>query len=107
MDRTDRRPDRAAHRARRAAALTLAVLVLGQLTMLVLLLGHFSGNGWVAPAICAALVLLAVLPLRAALRRAPEDPRGARALVVLGAGLSLVALGATALMLTVFSIASP
>ena len=90
--------------ARRAAALTLLVLMVGEVALVAALVDDLDGHGWIGPLLCALLVVGAVVVLRAAARRAGDDPSAARALVVLGAGIAFVALAATALLLAVFSI---
>lgn len=91
---------------RRAAALTLVVLGLGEATMAAALVDDLPGHGWAPPLVCALIVASAVAILAAARRRQDAgDPATARALVVLGAGTAFAALAATALLLAVYSTA--
>lgn len=83
--------------------MTLTVLAVGEAILVAPLLDDLGGHNWIAPAVCVLIVAASVAVLRAARRRSADDPNGARALVVLGAGLAFAALSATSLLLAVFS----
>jgi hypothetical protein len=77
--------------------------VAGEAALLALLAGDLGGNGVTGPLICLLIAALAVWALLAARRRAPDDPPGGRAYLVLGCGLAFAALSSTALVLALFS----
>ncbi len=75
----------------------------GEAALLALLAGDIGDNGVTGPLICLLIAALAVWALLAARRRAPDDPPGGRAYLVLGCGLAFAALSATALILALFT----
>ncbi len=84
--------------------MALAALAVGDTLVAAALIDDIRGHGATAPLLCILIAAIAVAVLLAVRRRSAEDPAGARALMVLGGGLTFAALSASALLLAVYSI---
>ena len=73
-------------------------MVLGEAALMAFLLPSYD-ESLTAPLVCVLMAVCAVWALLAARRRAPDDPPGGRAYLVLGGGLGFAALSCSTLIL--------